>query len=136
VECSCELDIEPSDSIKCWLHNWRLLKKASAPSVSKYVSIVYCSTLHRGVCRIYFHAKAKGISKWEIHRALSVCYGKIQDISTLPSKCNVYFTLICSLTQHVSALTSHHQAYFTLLKNVNCSNIIIKLHFSFLPLTR
>jgi hypothetical protein len=32
----CEQDIEPSGSIKCWevleeLHNWRLLKKGSAP---------------------------------------------------------------------------------------------------------
>jgi hypothetical protein len=36
VEGSCEHGIEPSGSIKCWeilegLHNWRLLKKGSAP---------------------------------------------------------------------------------------------------------
>jgi hypothetical protein len=36
VEGSCEDGIEPSGSIKCWevlegLHNWRLLKKGSAP---------------------------------------------------------------------------------------------------------
>jgi hypothetical protein len=37
---ACENGIEPSGSIKCWgvlegLHNWRLLKKGSAPYVSK-----------------------------------------------------------------------------------------------------
>jgi hypothetical protein len=36
VEGSCEHGDEPSGSIKCWevlewLHNWRLLKKVSAP---------------------------------------------------------------------------------------------------------
>jgi hypothetical protein len=36
VEGSCEHGIEPSGSIKCWevlegQHNWRLLKKGSAP---------------------------------------------------------------------------------------------------------
>jgi hypothetical protein len=36
VEGSCEHGDEPSGSIKCWevlewLHNWRLLKKDSAP---------------------------------------------------------------------------------------------------------
>jgi hypothetical protein len=36
VEGSCEHFTEPSGSIKCWevlegLHNWRLLKKGSAP---------------------------------------------------------------------------------------------------------
>jgi hypothetical protein len=40
VEGSCEHGNEPSDSIKCWdilewLHNRRLLKKGSAPEVSK-----------------------------------------------------------------------------------------------------
>jgi hypothetical protein len=40
VEGSCEGGNEPSVSIKRWevlewLHNWQLLKKASAPSVSK-----------------------------------------------------------------------------------------------------
>jgi hypothetical protein len=40
VERSCEHGNEPSDSIKCWevleqLHNWKLLKKGSAPEVSK-----------------------------------------------------------------------------------------------------
>jgi hypothetical protein len=40
VEGSCEHGIEPPGSIKCWevlegLHNWRLLKKGSAPYVSK-----------------------------------------------------------------------------------------------------
>jgi hypothetical protein len=40
VEGSCEHGIEPSGSINCWevlerLHNWRLLKKGSAPQVSK-----------------------------------------------------------------------------------------------------
>jgi hypothetical protein len=35
LEGSCEHGVEPSSSIKCrevleWLHNWRLLKKASA----------------------------------------------------------------------------------------------------------
>jgi hypothetical protein len=39
VEGSCEYGNELSGSIKCWevregLHNWRLLKKGSAPSVS------------------------------------------------------------------------------------------------------
>jgi hypothetical protein len=52
--------------------------------------------------------------------------------SMLPSKCNIYFTLICSFTRHVSALINHHQMYFTLLKTVNCSNIIINLHYRFL----
>jgi hypothetical protein len=42
VEGSCEHDIEPSGSIKCWevlegMHNWRLLKTSSAPWVSKSV---------------------------------------------------------------------------------------------------
>jgi hypothetical protein len=50
--------------------------------------------------------------------------------STVPSKCNVYFTVICSLTQHVSVLISHHQVCFILLKPVNSSNIITKLHCS------
>jgi hypothetical protein len=41
VESSCEHGNEPSGSLKCWevlewLHNWRLLKKASAPYVSKF----------------------------------------------------------------------------------------------------
>jgi hypothetical protein len=36
VEGSCERGDEPRGSIKCWevleqLHNWRLLKKSSAP---------------------------------------------------------------------------------------------------------
>jgi hypothetical protein len=36
VEGSCEHGDEPSGSIKCWevlewLHNWRILKKGSAP---------------------------------------------------------------------------------------------------------
>jgi hypothetical protein len=36
MEGSCEHGIEPSGSINCWevlegLHNWRLLKKGSAP---------------------------------------------------------------------------------------------------------
>jgi hypothetical protein len=40
VEGSCEHGDEPSGSLKCWeileqLHNWRLLKKGSAPQVSK-----------------------------------------------------------------------------------------------------
>jgi hypothetical protein len=40
VEGSCEHSFEPSGSIKhwevlVWLHNWRLLKKGSAPRVSK-----------------------------------------------------------------------------------------------------
>jgi hypothetical protein len=39
VESSCEHGVEPSGSIKCWevlewLHNWRLLKKGSAPQVN------------------------------------------------------------------------------------------------------
>jgi hypothetical protein len=39
VECSCE-HAEPSGSLKCWevpewLHNWRFLRKGSAPLVSK-----------------------------------------------------------------------------------------------------
>jgi hypothetical protein len=41
VEGSCEHSNEPSGSIKCWevlewLHNWQLLKKGSAPQISKY----------------------------------------------------------------------------------------------------
>jgi hypothetical protein len=41
VGSSCEHRIQPSASIKCWevlewLHNWWLLKKDSAPWVSKY----------------------------------------------------------------------------------------------------
>jgi hypothetical protein len=44
VEGSCEHGIEPPGSIKClevleWLHNWRLLKKGSAPLVSKEVGL-------------------------------------------------------------------------------------------------
>jgi hypothetical protein len=44
VEGFCEHGIEPSGSIKCWeglegLHNWRLLKKGSAPYVSKDSSV-------------------------------------------------------------------------------------------------
>jgi hypothetical protein len=40
VEGSCEHGDEPSGSIKCrevheYLHNWQLLKKGSAPEVSK-----------------------------------------------------------------------------------------------------
>jgi hypothetical protein len=40
VEGSCEHDIELSGSVKCWevfewLHNWRRLKKGSAPGVNK-----------------------------------------------------------------------------------------------------
>jgi hypothetical protein len=36
ADCSCEDGNEPSGPIKCWevvewLHNWRLLKKGSAP---------------------------------------------------------------------------------------------------------
>jgi hypothetical protein len=36
VEGSCERDVEPLVSIKCWevfewLHNWQLLKKVSVP---------------------------------------------------------------------------------------------------------
>jgi hypothetical protein len=31
---------------------------------------------------------------------------------------------------------SHHQAYFALLKTVNCSNIVIKLHCDFLLLQK
>jgi hypothetical protein len=43
VEGSCEHGNEPSGSIKCWeilewLHNWRLLKKGSAPRVSLLIS--------------------------------------------------------------------------------------------------
>jgi hypothetical protein len=43
VEGSCENGIEHSGSIKCWevlewLYNWQLLKKGSAPCVSKYGS--------------------------------------------------------------------------------------------------
>jgi hypothetical protein len=41
VEGSCERGNKPSGSIKCcevlaYLHSWRLLKKGSAPQVSKY----------------------------------------------------------------------------------------------------
>jgi hypothetical protein len=41
VEGSCKHGDETSGSIKCWevlewLHNWQLLRKGSAPSVSKY----------------------------------------------------------------------------------------------------
>jgi hypothetical protein len=43
VEGSCEHGDESSGSIKCcevleWLHNWRLLKKGSAPRVSVDIS--------------------------------------------------------------------------------------------------
>jgi hypothetical protein len=43
---SCEHGNEPSGSIKCWevlqwLHNWRLLKKGSAPWMSEWVFINY-----------------------------------------------------------------------------------------------
>jgi hypothetical protein len=45
VEGSCEYDNEPSASIKCWeflewLHNWRILKKASAPRVSEILTSI------------------------------------------------------------------------------------------------
>jgi hypothetical protein len=44
VEDSCEHGNEPSGSIKWWevlewLHNWRLLKKGSAPYVSKVSTV-------------------------------------------------------------------------------------------------
>jgi hypothetical protein len=40
MEGSCDHGDEPSGSIKCWvvlewLHNWRILRKGSAPLVSK-----------------------------------------------------------------------------------------------------
>jgi hypothetical protein len=43
-EGSCEHSIEPSGSVKCsetleGLHNWRLLKKGSAPQVSKFIRL-------------------------------------------------------------------------------------------------
>jgi hypothetical protein len=49
---------------------------------------------------------------------LSILLHSILYTSMLPSKCNIYFyfSLICSFTQHVLALISHHQVYFTLLK--------------------
>jgi hypothetical protein len=59
---------------------------------------------------------------------LSILLHSILYTSMLPPKCNIYFTIICSFTQHVSATVNHHQVYFTLLKTVNCSNIITKLH--------
>jgi hypothetical protein len=45
VEGSCEYINVPSVSIKCWeilewLHNWRLVKKGSAPWVSKLVKYI------------------------------------------------------------------------------------------------
>jgi hypothetical protein len=54
VEGSCEHGDEPSGSLKYWevpewLHNWQLLRKGSAPQVSKYrlllfreIIAVYC----------------------------------------------------------------------------------------------
>jgi hypothetical protein len=49
VEGCCEHGNEPSGSIKCWevlewLHNWRLLKKSSAPWVSDSRSHAYVWT--------------------------------------------------------------------------------------------
>jgi hypothetical protein len=49
VEGSCEHGDEPSGSLKCWevpesLHNWQLLRKSSAPLVSKYSDI--CQMLY------------------------------------------------------------------------------------------
>jgi hypothetical protein len=46
VEGSCEHGNEPSGSIKCWevlecMHNWRLLKKGSAPRVSEMATAMY-----------------------------------------------------------------------------------------------
>jgi hypothetical protein len=43
VEGSCEHGDETSGSLNCWevlerLHNWQLLKKGSAPQVSKYLA--------------------------------------------------------------------------------------------------
>jgi hypothetical protein len=75
------------------------------------------------------------ILKWILKLYLSNLLHSILYTSTLPSKCNIYLTLICSFTQHVLPLISHHQVYFTLLKTVNCSNIIIDLHCSLLLLT-
>jgi hypothetical protein len=53
--------------------------------------------------------------------------------STLLSKCNIYFTLICSFTQHVSALISHHQVYLLSLELlpvlILLSRYILVLHF-------
>jgi hypothetical protein len=47
VEGSYEHSIEPSSSLKFWkvlewLHSWQLLKKGSAPSVSKYLAARDC----------------------------------------------------------------------------------------------
>jgi hypothetical protein len=51
VEGSCEHGNELSGSIKCWevlegLHNYRLLKKGSAPQVSSSL----CAEVIRDVC--------------------------------------------------------------------------------------
>jgi hypothetical protein len=45
VEGSCEHGDEPSGSLKLlgvpeWLHDWQLLRKGSAPYISKYVLYV------------------------------------------------------------------------------------------------
>jgi hypothetical protein len=50
VEGVCERGNEPSGSIKCWevleqLHNWQLLKKGSAPSVSDNKSMFLCRSV-------------------------------------------------------------------------------------------
>jgi hypothetical protein len=64
MENSCEHGNEPSGSIKCyeileWLQNWRLLKKSSAPGVSKSPPIIttcFFSLLPYFHCIIAFSA--------------------------------------------------------------------------------
>jgi hypothetical protein len=57
VEGCCEHCKEPSGSIKCWgilewLHNWQLLRKGSAPWVTKkfkLYSIAFCNSIYDAV---------------------------------------------------------------------------------------
>jgi hypothetical protein len=57
-------------------------------------------------------------------------------ISTSPPNCNIYFTFICSYTQHVSAIISHHHVYFLSLKLLPVLILLSSYICSFLPLTR
>jgi hypothetical protein len=70
VEGSCEHGDEPSGSLKCWevpewLHNWQLLRKGSAPLVSKKVSpAIFSNTIIR-------IPSFSSLKTYKIHPALS-----------------------------------------------------------------
>jgi hypothetical protein len=79
VEGSCEYGNEPSGSIKCWevlewLHNWRLLKKSTAPwsQLARKVAQTFCSQLK---VSISFYFQRLTLSHYSINKVVQIPFG-------------------------------------------------------------